>query len=137
MRSDLARVTAQNESILAPQVNLCDSVLSDLDEGVFLAKVTNSRSLRCVEKAHWGLVWFVQGYLESEDPNSKPLSVVQSIEVGINEIVETSIPTKVCLPYSKSAGKGFLVLTVLAPTDYPAEGWEDRYWRRDGSHRRY
>merc|ERR1712072_1313532 len=51
MRAELARVTAQNEAVLAPQINLCDSVLADLDEGVFLAK----------------------GYLESEDPNSKPL----------------------------------------------------------------
>merc|ERR1711988_665702 len=75
MRADLARVTAQNEQILAPQISMCDSVLADLDEGVFLAK----------------------GYLESEDPNSKPLSVVQSIEVGINEIVETTIPTKITL----------------------------------------
>jgi len=40
MRADLARVTASNEAKLAPQVNLCDSVLSDLDEGVFLAKVS-------------------------------------------------------------------------------------------------
>jgi len=75
MRADLARMTAQNEAILQPQINLCDSVLADLDEGVFLAK----------------------GYLESEDPNSKPLSVVQSIEVGINEIVETTIPSKITL----------------------------------------
>jgi len=75
MRADLARVTAQNEAVLQPQINLCDSVLADLDEGVFLAK----------------------GYLEAEDPNSKPLSVVQSIEVGINEIVETTIPTKITL----------------------------------------
>merc|ERR1712110_116368 len=75
MRADLARVTAQNDAVLQPQINLCDSVLADLDEGVFLAK----------------------GYLESEDPNSKPLSVVQSIEVGINEIVETTIPTKITL----------------------------------------
>merc|ERR1712022_74117 len=75
MRADLARVTAQNEQILAPQISMCDSVLADLDEGVFLAK----------------------GYLETEDPNSKPLSVVQSIEVGINEIVETTIPTKITL----------------------------------------
>merc|ERR1711907_679484 len=75
MRADLARMTASNEAILAPQINLCDSVLADLDEGVFLAK----------------------GYLESEDPNSKPLAVVQSIEVGINEIVETTIPSKITL----------------------------------------
>merc|ERR1711907_489302 len=75
MRADLARVTAQNEQILQPQINLCDSVLADLDEGVFLAK----------------------GYLETEDPNSKPLSVVQSIEVGINEIVETTIPSKIIM----------------------------------------
>merc|ERR1719199_2110185 len=75
MRADLPRMTAQNEAILQPQINLCDSVLADLDEGVFLAK----------------------GYLESEDPNSKPLSVVQSIEVGINEIVETTIPSKITL----------------------------------------
>jgi len=75
MRGDLARVTAQNEAVLQPQINLCDSVLADLDEGVFLAK----------------------GYLEAEDPNSKPLSVVQSIEVGINEIVETTIPNKINL----------------------------------------
>jgi hypothetical protein len=75
MRADLARVTAQNDAVLQPQINLCDSVLADLDEGVFLAK----------------------GYLEAEDPNSKPLSVVQSIEVGINEIVETTIPSKIIM----------------------------------------
>jgi len=75
MRADLARMSAQNEQIMAPQINLCDSVLADLDEGVFLAK----------------------SYLESEDPESKPLSVVQSIEVGITEIVETTIPTKITL----------------------------------------
>jgi len=75
MRADLSRVAAQNEAILKPQLNLCDSILSDLEEGVFLAK----------------------GYLEAQDPNSKPLSVVQSIEVGINEIVETSIPSKIVL----------------------------------------
>merc|ERR1712110_1290382 len=75
MRADLARVTAQNDAVLQPQINLCDSVLADLDEGVFLAK----------------------GYLEAEDPNSKPLSVVQSIEVGINEIVETTLPNKINL----------------------------------------
>lgn len=98
MRADLARVTAQNEAVLAPQINLCDSVLADLDEGVFLAK----------------------GYLESEDPNSKPLSVVQSIEVGINEIVETSIPTKITL---QKVGKieTSAVMARLAALKLPTE----------------
>lgn len=54
MRSELARITAQNEgeteamicrlmvcvtAAINPQLQLCDSVLADLDEGVFLAKV--------------------------------------------------------------------------------------------------
>ena len=60
MRSELARITAMNEgaspltlcfvrfnalnylcaaAALNPQLQLCDSVLADLDEGVFLAKV--------------------------------------------------------------------------------------------------
>jgi len=69
MRSELARVSAMNDACLNPQLQLCDSVLADLDEGVFLAK----------------------NYLQSEDPDAKPLSVVQSIEVGINEIVETNV----------------------------------------------
>jgi len=92
MRADLARVTAQNEAILAPQINLCDSVLSDLDEGVFLAK----------------------GYLESEDPNSKPLSVVQSIEVGINEIVETAIPSKITLQKSGKIDTAAVMARIAA-----------------------
>lgn len=98
MRADLARITAQNEAILAPQVNLCDSVLADLDEGVFLAK----------------------GYLESEDPNSKPLAVVQSIEVGINEIVETSIPSKITLQKAAKVDTG-AVMARLAALKLPSE----------------
>lgn len=92
MRADLARVTAQNESILAPQVNLCDSVLADLDEGVFLAK----------------------GYLESEDPNSKPLSVVQSIEVGISEIVNTTIPSRLTLQKAGKIDTGAVMARIAA-----------------------
>merc|ERR1712167_161565 len=92
MRGDLARVTAQNEAILQPQINLCDSVLADLDEGVFLAK----------------------GYLESEDPNSKPLSVEQSIEVGINEIVETSIPSKITLQKAGKIDIGAVMARIAA-----------------------
>merc|ERR1740117_198739 len=80
MRSELARITAMNEAALNPQLQLCDSVLADLDEGVFLAK----------------------NYLESENPDCKPLSVVQSIEVGINEIVETNVDAPVKL---KKVGK--------------------------------
>lgn len=57
MRADLARVTAQNESILAPQVNLCDSVLSDLDEGVFLAKVINSAPADEHRRKYYSLAW--------------------------------------------------------------------------------
>ena len=98
MRADLARVTAQNEAILAPQINLCDSVLADLDEGVYLAK----------------------GYLESEDPNSKPLAVVQSIEVGINEIVETSIPVKITLQKAGRIDTG-AVMARLAALKLPTE----------------
>jgi len=75
MRADLARMNAANEAALAPQISLCDSILADLNEGIFLAK----------------------SYLSSEDPDSKKLSVVQSIEVGITEIVETNIPTKITL----------------------------------------
>jgi len=75
MRSELARITAQNEAAINPQLQLCDSVLADLDEGVFLAK----------------------NYLESDDPDCKPLSVVQSIEVGINEIVETNVDSTIKL----------------------------------------
>merc|ERR1711988_896604 len=98
MRADLARLTAQNEAILAPQISLCDSVLADLDEGVYLAK----------------------GYLESEDPNSKPLAVVQSIEVGINEIVETSIPNKMTLQKAGKIDTG-AVMARLAALKLPAE----------------
>merc|ERR1711998_173438 len=80
MRSELARLTAMNEAALNPQIALCDSVLSDLDEGVYLAK----------------------NYLNSDDPDCKPLSVVQSIEVGINEIVETNVEAPVKM---KKVGK--------------------------------
>lgn len=58
MRQDLARVTAANESKLAPQVNLCDSVLSDLDEGVFLAKVILSTPVMLPSLLPSLTVWF-------------------------------------------------------------------------------
>merc|ERR1711998_812951 len=91
-------MTAQNEAILQPQTNPCDSVLAALDEGVYLAK----------------------GYLESEDPNSKPLAVVQSIEEGINEIVETSIPAKITLQKAGKIDTG-AVMARLAALKLPTE----------------
>eukprot|EP00658_Telonema_sp_P-2_P007516 TRINITY_DN12802_c0_g1_i4.p2 TRINITY_DN12802_c0_g1~~TRINITY_DN12802_c0_g1_i4.p2 ORF type:complete len:174 (-),score=54.87 TRINITY_DN12802_c0_g1_i4:349-870(-) len=75
LRSSLARAVAANNAAIEPSVALCDSILCDLEEGVQLAK----------------------GYLSQPDPDSKPLSVVQSIEVGINEIVETDVRTDIKL----------------------------------------
>jgi len=75
MRSSLARAVAANDAAIEPSIALCESILFDLDEGVLLAK----------------------NYLGSEDPDNKPLSVVQSIEVGINEIVETNVRTDIKL----------------------------------------
>jgi len=75
MRSSLARAVAANDAAIEPSIALCESILCDLDEGVLLAK----------------------NYLGAEDADSKPLSVVQSIEVGINEIVETNVRTDIKL----------------------------------------
>eukprot|EP00656_Telonema_subtile_P052013 TRINITY_DN712_c0_g2_i1.p1 TRINITY_DN712_c0_g2~~TRINITY_DN712_c0_g2_i1.p1 ORF type:complete len:304 (+),score=69.72 TRINITY_DN712_c0_g2_i1:84-995(+) len=92
MRSTLARAVAANDAAIEPSVSLCDSILCDLEEGVVLAK----------------------SYLASEDPDSKPLSVVQSIEVGINEIVETNVRTDIKLKKASPIDCGAVVARMNA-----------------------